>query len=976
MDQLIAYLRIRFHRCEEGVIVPLTIIILMGLLAAVTHLALRPTYARVAQVTVFEQLDGLCRQLAKRPTFQAQAWSDFRNGVDAIDVSGGYISHARMVLPVIQPGIGGVTWTPAMTTNETCGTYVDNDGATQSRQCYFVPDPSVTSPPGVADLGRLRYPIPTAWSGSVFLGPEDAGDQFPQAAGNTVLCEARVVLTNAGILRVFQGNVSEVFVRSGWWSRPGNWDPQDDFKIDMSGIPGDHPWSTRGLTLVVAPHMTTPAAHNTDGVALFDITDDTFLESGDELSAAFKARYGVLHGNRDWTDGFSGGYDARLFEAGSGISDLHLPDIPGMNADDLTEMLLACYGLPVIVRNLFLATLVELAARDGFYNNSRAGQSATSVYIAGTQDRTLWTQDLAAVGDDGVQTNNLPHTGSPPIRIVARGAGFTQRTLQHPWMVHYSGVRHGTTPTATFATRFNPPGPFQRAGIVGRRLYRTSGDLALQDRTLTDTEFTDYGGYVGQGWSLPFAFYNGSNYVPHKDYLNLDDDGLSAAKQMAALQSRSLQAGALRYCFNIFTDGGGTGVAMDVDYHVNGMGDSSDLRYDYPDYNSGFEPGSGSGLRRDDSVTGRPTGDGSGAYLRSSWSGSEGKWDAQTGDGNLNLYEFMKTMGSVQACPTEMTSLNLPEELFLKEDGTLTDEPDVGGFGANTGSAGRCWKPFGPCSTHLNDGASYDLRPDLAAALDAINMNEYTSGSGQVASARSYVPSMSGSADALAGGISMNFPSGNGMAAINSPGLFRPRSDYGFFDTLEGADTAIDENHRLYASGSYSTPVADDSSTVVIFTHQPISHNDVYEIHNRVAQLNDGFEVGAVSKAPRGVVIVYMPIFIQDATENVISRFARALGIASSQTAPPITDAVWDGAKNGLNGLIVLTPYSQLYIDETGTSVYDDGGNTSCYKDFKRYWTHLLHRDPSQVNGNLRYNVIDLAQTMYYKYISRVEAKY
>jgi hypothetical protein len=560
----------------------------LPLIIFTVFLAIRPHYAKLSASVLRERLDQICQDVSRTPTFRAETITKFFTAMSTIDIPAGYVTAARLIAPVVP---GGDTTTVE---NATCGTYTDNDGASQQRLCVFRPTVSglgTMSADEKSRLGLAKYPAfgeddcglvddnqCTAAPERNFFGPTSEQDDAP--AGNTTVCEAVAELETPGLLGAFTGELERVTVRVAFWTPPNNWNPRLVPENEGNAPDPIDDWSRystkRSLTVVVAPHMITPPLDNARASAeaqQYMELNDLLLNAGTEGFGLVSDPSGTALSIADYfPNGFDNnqpardtGFTANSTASGGGAVDneIYLPPFPALSGDDLEERRTACMNLPTMVRNMFLASILKLAGRDGMHRLD------TSVFLAGTQHRNLRDVDSYADGitADAVRSNNPPYFLNPPILMVAPGGGgvgnlFLDNKWIHPYITYYEGLRPvHLEPTATepgytnFKNSWGVPDVFLPAGIAGR---------SLGPSTALETYTTPAHRTTTQGWVLPFSRKFTTvpanlfqQYRPDLDYLYHDSSVTARVEEARRMNMvRYMRMTQLRDCYHAYRTGG------------------------------------------------------------------------------------------------------------------------------------------------------------------------------------------------------------------------------------------------------------------------------------------------------------------------------------------------------------------------------------------------------------------------------------
>jgi hypothetical protein len=989
---------------------------------------LRPAYSKLSSAALRERLDKICFDISQQPVFRAKIRDKFFAAMTNIEIPGGYITAGRVIAPVLEnhgTSFSGHVMSP-------CGTYTDNGGTSQNRLCVFrdnvsdLANPLKLNATEKARLGLPRYPTyasgrcdiagsSTACTSAPsrnFFGPIGITiDADERAAGNVVVCEAAAELKAPGLLGAFPGELETVTVRVAYWAPPNNWDPRLDPDSGITNEPVDD-WgrydTKASLSVIIAPQMMTPPADVARSSAndrdYMEINNDILSTTGVSPSESFPtSTVNNYNPNAAGKNSFSENQAAididTLASNETDVEDeVSLPPTSAITGDRLWEKRLACMNLPAMVRNMFVATILKLAARDGMHRLN------TAVFLAGTQHQNLREGNTesseSGVPTDSSKLNNTPYFPSPPILLVPPGGSGTppgsllfEDDWTHPYVSYYEGARPlhldpvtQAAETANFNAAFNAASRYRPAGVVG---------VSIAPGTDLETITTPAGARdVSSGWVLPFSreiTASPGAYRPDLDYLGYNK-ATQVAQASAYNQVRLMRSAQLRDCFHMYS-AGGNGIKIDYDHDVLGG--------DYVALNTSVAP-SVAGERFEPAVTRR-------TYLRNSAYAAGTNWQSNcqtipcSSDG-VDAIELAKSLGTIQSCPHEYSGL--PDDRFPVYN---AGGPSYDYDGLTTN--GRCYKNWPPTGAHLDDNATPSLRPDLVGALWALDttLNEGNDG-GTSSWSNEMVPffgfpTTSTTADGSTGEIHENLDRAIKTRWLRSPGLSLKRrsganNQYKLLE--DGSDPDSDSSpHEVFnnsgtplsygtysAAGTneYGTVSGDDSGMILIVTHQPITENEVFELAEVIRAMNIRGNTNRTAEtdanAPRGVVIAYFPTYRADLTDDVMLRFARALGLADPTASPaPAPVQGWPGSE--FNALEIYSPRRQEFTDATGTNniVYSQIASNP-ERELKRYWRHMLDSNPRQwsfTSGSLTVkverNILDYAESLYYQDLHRVQPK-
>lgn len=456
---------------EHGVYIPLFALGVISIFLVLIGIAVDSSVYKNAKVELKLKLEEICKEVAYNPVLQKEATLSFRDHVQNILGRAGAIrkipdylnvSHALMIIPTM-PGGGEYcpnnscpSSLPKVPSPVALGCELDESSAENpSKDCFFTGSgEEIPDPPFSADS---QYP-------SGFW--DDLED-----AGNTVACEM------GGWVDLFFSPKRYVFAKTVW-SRP--------LRNSFEKLPGDFNAYPPGLVIAVATELVTKAhdprfrfypqpISASDPVINYGYGNvpNLGLPAGD-----FRQKYDPLYRFAEIippvpTPGIAGrlafawppvaptpGVPGYLLEVPStvglasknqgglqtgslercvppGLSDYgalescidgDCDDDDPVNGDncvvlsDREEMLAACMNPLVLVRNVFLSTIVELASRHG---GLRAG---TEILHVNPQHRN---------GTSEADPIAIPN---PPVRMVQYGDDLAKGQYQIPFVFFNGGT--------------------------------------------------------------------------------------------------------------------------------------------------------------------------------------------------------------------------------------------------------------------------------------------------------------------------------------------------------------------------------------------------------------------------------------------------------------------------------------------------------------------------------------------------------
>ena len=261
-------------------------------------------------------------------------------------------------------------------------------------------------------------------------------------AGNTVICHV------AATVPTFYFSTKTITAKSVWNLAPTSGAPLPPEDLTGSDLEtyAQQVLTGAGLTIAIAPHMVTPSLGNAwpidwNVIRHFGFSALTNDGSGELSSLRNDADPEMLYS--------TGSLSPPAFPFGSEVqgADFHLGgatyqqppfSAPSGNATAAArirnDLAVSCLNPAVLVRNIFLSMLVELAARNGMLRN------ATEILLAGTQNRSTayhyWTG-----------------SPSPPVKIVEFSEDLAAQKYVHPYVWFNAGF-----PIADYPDVFPVPG--------------------------------------------------------------------------------------------------------------------------------------------------------------------------------------------------------------------------------------------------------------------------------------------------------------------------------------------------------------------------------------------------------------------------------------------------------------------------------------------------------------------------------------
>ena len=908
---------------EEGVLLPLLAIMSVLVLSVLVGLGFDSAKIKRASTALTEQNEILCRTVAARAVIQKEAASSFQGQISQI-VNGGLLPagttlfSARLTIPTM-PGDG-----------QFCA--VGDAGCTAEEP--FVSDRNGHN---FGDLGITACDLrcsdlgPSCHSDCIFQG-EVAGDpNFPPAiwsdtanAGNTATCQLDAVVKTWFPRSLFSGPTlsTKISARSTWWIPV-----RGSYSLANGDIPG--------LTLAVAPQMTTDAADprfrfcndsepncgsNEAGFprVQYAPTDSDFRRSFDPLynyNPAIPKPSGFSQvqphpitepgGTRliqpdpisgtiaHETYGYGGGSgDARKVPPagyGENISCGEDPTDPNcLIPSDREQMLAACMNPAIFLRNSLLTTLAELATRHGQL------RSNTEVLMVGTANRL--TSGYAQSGGP-VALNN-------PVALVPFGQDLARAQYQLPF-VTYDG------------------GTFEDLDGSGPGL----------DHSLAQSFRPAQGGQIDP-WD------NGKGAI---------DQASDAAAYERLKKHHALIANQLRYCYHLFhgTAANGKERPMPADGAIE---------------NSQFEP-----------VSSRPDAYGliSKARTLAYPQDASDRWDQEnpwssnffenSRSRTLNAAELLSVLGAVQKCPYEQGGLPLIDrnsnELFQVTscDGSPRCPPFSranppyadAAYNSNYYPSGICKKPlyaFGvvptdsaPAVYNESRRATRDLRPDILGLLKYL--------------ARQAPPGAFHYVDSSGNQL----PPPSPLQALKMPGLF-PMA-YASSPPAELFKSQLSDPWHPLGSLHYSSDNASNvGRPILIVLHQRLAAGE----RNAIREMIDAGDFNG-----RPITVIYIP------TDELNTQIHEA-AVADLRQAFKISTSVLSDNREA-NALFILSPYIARYNPENSESIiiYPEPSPTyagPAWARYRRYWKDLI--------TNPKDNIDTVARNIFYSRILREDIKF
>ncbi len=661
---------VSLHSRESGVYVIAFSLLLLTLLGLITFLAIRPTLVKSGASQLKQKVDSLCSNLSADPLFQKKAIEVFEQKISEIKIPYVDVKAAYLVIP---------TYSGA-----------PNSSREQSLDCgipeckYFgyIDDYYSES----ADVRLYKGNSPDFLPEIIHLDESDESNDLKEPfwqqdinAGNMVLCEVVADFSDSGgLFNLFTSGVEEskqitqkVIRAKSVWHRP----VQNFRKLDPTLTVAERV-AQSGLTILVAPHMTThsrlPRYRYQSGFEDFDPIHKTDI---------FASTPGTT--TRQVTTASLAERVEPYFPT-IGTIDLHerLPlatqrrgvDLPTCSNQryfsDLAESMTACMNPAILVRNLFLSTIVELASRTGNLRHS------TGIYMAGTQHLLRQGNSYA----------NAPLFWSPPVEMVPKGSDLRLDEYQHPYVSYFGNLRR----------TISNPIPSLPNGQFTALASTQSGETDLRN-----------------GWVLPY--YNSESIVTsiRNKYLNLSagdaNPGTGADEiELELAQFRKMISNQLRYCHHLFAGANATPGEPDA---IDMNADAALTEFTPHASNIGYESVYDFEPRR--KISPAPSSWDQGNSPQSPWLEVSGGLDAA---------ELMRTTGSIQLCPYERGSVIDPAARGISE----ADANDLYSkyrffIDGDEFIAPRhyfCRKPNN-VEHDTRNNAPLDLRPDLIAALNA-----------------------------------------------------------------------------------------------------------------------------------------------------------------------------------------------------------------------------------------------------------------
>ncbi|MBX7143410.1 MAG: hypothetical protein K1X79_03085 [Oligoflexia bacterium] len=447
-------------RDERGVIIP--ILAVMGVVIFIFLGLLGIDSANVQSATSKLRADAatICYSLLELAPTQAAASSSFAAQVNNLATdpfyTGGLVSlqRARLIIPTMPTDFGAGGYLPSAFNQAgqfsaygtstlrpftTPGIAPALPPSTLSDICSAtVPTPNGSLPildPGCQTAGGAvclqADPVHPGFSRCVFQGdiyygapdyPAGSGPvttsstRFPDSmmnnlthAGNTVICEleANVASTIPALSTIANRPIR---ARVGYRiSAQGNYAPPTAPLGGFTDLP------TAGLSIAVAPHMTTFLSAGFDNRFVFN---PPWLTNPPPQPNAIS-----------WADvdPLAGGHVQFFSPNVSGVQrepvlSVDTTSIPAQLGPSAQELALGCMNPAVLVRNVIVSTILELAARHGQLRNT------TEFLLVGTQHR------------DPAATNQLQGAANYPAIIVPFGYDLAARMYQLPFVSYFSGA--------------------------------------------------------------------------------------------------------------------------------------------------------------------------------------------------------------------------------------------------------------------------------------------------------------------------------------------------------------------------------------------------------------------------------------------------------------------------------------------------------------------------------------------------------
>ncbi|MCO6431306.1 MAG: hypothetical protein J5J00_10635 [Deltaproteobacteria bacterium] len=460
---------------ERGVFIPLLAVTLLGVAYVLIALGFDASMIKQAQIDLRAKVDMICKDLGATPLSYQENAATFRNYISRIQ-SNKYIKftdilEARLVTPTM-PQMGHYPFPGAAITPEVT-------------QITF------------SALGFPRCTLKDPLNDCKFVGEVDSSNYPPNVldpvrnAGNTVGCEVVGKVRTLLLGKVRNPKANEITVRSVYWAPvrapklyrdyvapydPVFYKPSLDVDDKIATLPG--------LTIGVGTQMFTSVW---DGRFRFGAPTSAPnplapLAAYNAMQKFMAKQDGVLSGAQppvSWNGWTLSGvnpprhdvYFGAITRVG-GVFDYAASILPGNHLtmvdaaagnipSDRESMLVSCMNPAVLVRNLFLSTIVELAARHGQLRNMTEilhinPMHRHSDFFPGGVGAAIPNSPaiITKYGEDIAQRlYNVPyifyHTGiddinfeTPPVEDWSRNLGFTTYS-KNGWLNPFSAVPAG-----------------------------------------------------------------------------------------------------------------------------------------------------------------------------------------------------------------------------------------------------------------------------------------------------------------------------------------------------------------------------------------------------------------------------------------------------------------------------------------------------------------------------------------------------
>lgn len=353
---------------ERGAVLIFAVVLIVGVLAIMVILGIDSVRIKRAAQDLRKEADSLCELVAENPMVQAKAVAKAQAEISKIvsegRIRGAELTGVRIMIPTQRAGdLNGLTlddYQDNLAEDSPC--IAGNDTGAQGEIIAgpITLDCEINQPAAacvfVGDFCRMAGPG---------LSTEDVA--FPASlvsnldgSGNAVGCELRASVSSSMpfLSTLFTG--AENIVARVMWRRPVRVHPDTVWSANLAEVP-------QSLSIAVSTHMTTSAA------VPFLFTSDDYEPSFRELfdpawqNTAGQPRPAFLAARPDGSASQGTLYPFQV-PPGSRASFLGHPALSletGQPWSTRQEMLAACMNPAILVRNIFLSTIVELASRTG-----------------------------------------------------------------------------------------------------------------------------------------------------------------------------------------------------------------------------------------------------------------------------------------------------------------------------------------------------------------------------------------------------------------------------------------------------------------------------------------------------------------------------------------------------------------------------------------------------------------------------------